>query len=203
MHTHAAGICVYVLLCVVSNISSAASDDAEPVDAPKYTVGDSWAFKTAAGREYTKTIAEVSGDSYVLVHSSYPGVRFRFDQNLSVKEIEGDFKLDKRITVGWRYIDFPMKVGKKFSYRVEGSRSMFAVDSTATKWVAIDVPAGTFRALEIESCWRNESSGWTGYGMKYWYAPAVKDFVKRKTPSDWLKDLQNNDFELLSSKVQN
>ena len=72
----------------------------------------------------------------------------------------------------------------------------FRPGSLAAAWEEIEVPAGKFRALRMESCWTNTTSGWYGCGMKHWYAPEAKTFIKRQTPSDWDKGLQKMDFEL-------
>jgi len=91
---------------------------------------------------------------------------------------------------------------KKFSYRVNGTVATFSIDVEVVKWETIKVPAGTFKALRIESCWRNESSGWYDCGMTHWYSPEAKTFIKRQTPSSWTPVLRNSDFELKNFSVK-
>jgi len=172
------------------------------VNAPRFVVGDSWEYKTVAGRQYTVMVAEVSGDSHTITVSYEPNVRFRRNENLVIQEIEGPLSFDRRIALNWKYIDFPAKVGKQFSYRVEGSRGVFSIDTAVAGWETMRVPAGNFRALKLESCWRNESIGWYDCGMKYWYSPEAKAFIKRQTPSSWTPVLRNSDFELITFKLQ-
>lgn len=172
------------------------------VNAPKFTVGDSWEYKTAVGRQYTVTVVEVSGDSHIITVSYEPNVRFRRNENLVIQEIAGPLSFDRRIILNWKYIDFPARIGKLFSYRVEGSRGVFSIDTTVVGWEMIQVPAGNFRAIKLESCWRNESVNWYDCGMKYWYSPEVKSFVKRQTPASWFQSLRNSDFELVTFRLQ-
>ncbi|MBI4114264.1 MAG: hypothetical protein HY445_00285 [Candidatus Niyogibacteria bacterium] len=195
-------VIVFVLFAFMYVRPLIAGEIDDVVNAPKFAVEDSWEYKTATGRQYTVMVVEVNNDSHAITVSYEPNVRFRRNKDLVIQEIEGPLSFDRRIVINWKYIDFPAKVGKQFSYRVEGSRGAFSIDTTVAGWETIRVPAGDFRALKLESCWRNESSGWYDCGMKYWYSPEVRSFVKRQTPAGWFQPLRNSDFELITFKLQ-
>jgi len=177
------------------------ANERELVNAPKFTVGDTWEYKTLFGG-YTSTIVSADGETYAITLSYEPKARFYQNQHLVIQKVEGDLIRDPRIFIGWKYLDFPMAPKKKFSYRVNGTVATFSIDVEVVKWETIKVPAGTFKALRIESCWRNESSGWYDCGMTHWYSPEAKTFIKRQTPSSWTPVLRNSDFELINFSIK-
>lgn len=177
------------------------ADEIELVNAPKFTVGDTWEYKTLFGG-YTSDVAGTNGETTIITLSYEPKARFYLNQHLVIQKAEGDITRDQRIFIGWKYLDFPMAPKKKFSYRVNGTVATFSIDVEVVKWETVKVPAGTFKALRIESCWRNESSGWYDCGMTHWYSPEAKAFIKRQTPSSWTPVLRNSDFELKNFSVK-
>ena len=177
------------------------ANEKEFMEAPNFVLGDTWEFRNPFAK-YTRTIVEVTPEgNSVITLTSYPGTKFVLDKNLVVVKTEGA-PVDERSFIGWKFIDFPMTPGKKFSYRVQGVTAVFTISIEAVKWENVKVPAGKFRALRIEGCWKNESSGWYDCGMTFWFAPEVKVFVKRQTPSTWAASLRNTDFELTSFSVK-
>lgn len=177
------------------------ANEKESVEAPNFVMGDTWEFRTLFTK-YTGTVVEVTSEgNHNITMTSYPGTKFTRDKNLAVIKTEGT-PVDERSFVGWKFIDFPMMPGKEFSYRVQGVTAEFTITIKAIKWETVKVPAGKFRALRIEGCWKNESSGWYDCGMTFWFAPEVKVFVKRQTPSIWAASLRNTDFELTSFSVK-
>lgn len=177
------------------------ANEKESVEAPNFVMGDTWEFRTLFTK-YTGTVVEVTPEgNHGITMTSYPNTKFIRDKNLAVIKTEGT-PVDERNFIGWKFIDFPMTPGKKFSYQVQGVTAVFTISIEAVKWENVKVPAGKFRTLRIEGCWRNESSGWYDCGMTFWFAPEVKVFVKRQTPSTWAASLRNTDFELTSFSVK-
>lgn len=195
-----------VSLVVLSTCGGPAAAQSPPpgarvVERPTVKVGDTWQFRQARGTEYTVKVVHVSDPGDISENSLMPGVRLHSDQHGTVTKLEGHpealARVDRRLFVGWKFLDFPMWPGKKFSYRVEGSVAWFSIDVKVLKWEKVAVPAGTFEALRIEACYLNESSRWYGCGMTFWYVPEAKRFVKRRTPSDWARSLVDTDLELI------
>lgn len=179
----------------------ARADEKESAERPNFVSGDTWDYKTPFSK-YTRTVVEMTPEGNpVITLTSYPGTKFTLDKNLAVIKIEGA-PVDERGFIGWKFIDFPMAPGKKFSYGVRGVTATFSIDIEAVKWESVKVPAGKFRALRMEGCWKNESSGWNDCGMTFWFAPEVKAFIKRQTPFRWAESLRNSDYELTSFSVK-
>lgn len=152
-----------------------------PVEAPIFTVGDRWTFKTPF-TEYTVEILEITANGGIVITRSHqPGIRVELDHHLTPQKVEGN--IDPRLFIGWKFIDFPAFPKKQFSFKTQGTTAEFSVEVKMTDWEAVKVPAGIFRALRIESCWRNMTTNWSDCGFTLWYAPDVKWFVKRQTPS--------------------
>ena len=169
----------------------------ESVETPRFSVGDTWKYKNSYGK-YTESVAEVQEGGSTVFHRSYePNARFLADSDLVVRKIEGKLRRDANSYLNWQYIKFPAKPGLTFTYKVESVRRwVFEIEVKAAAWEEIEVPAGKFRALRMESCWTNTTTGWYGCDMKHWYAPEAKTFIKRQTPSVWDEGLQKMDFEL-------
>ena len=192
---------LFILPVLTMVYGTALANEKESAEAPNFITGDTWEFRTPFTK-YTRTVVEVTPEgNNVVTLTSYPGTKLILDKNLVPIKTEGT-PVDERSFIGWKFLDFPMTPGKKFSYRVQGVTAVFTVSIEAIKWENVKVPAGKFRALRIEGCWRNESSWWYGCGMTFWFAPEVKVFVKRQTPSTWAASLRDTDFELVSFSVR-
>lgn len=196
----------FIILLVLGGISCSsvpvkANNELIEVGAPTFTVGDNWEFKAPFGK-YNMAVVDVAGNENTITIGYEPKAKFIRDKNLAIQTVEGELTKDARIFIGWKFLDFPMHPGKKFSYRVEGTVATFSIDVEAVRWENIKVPAGKFRTLRIETCWRNESSGWYDCGMTYWYSPEAKNIIKRQTPIGWAQILRYTDFELNSFSVK-
>jgi hypothetical protein len=183
-----------VALVLMSGSPGYAGENEAP--APRFAAGDTWKYKNSYGK-YTESVAELREDGTVFHRSYEPNARFLVDGDLAVRKIEGKLRRDVSNYLTWQYIKFPAGPGLTFTYKVEFlGKWAFEIEVKAAAWEEIEVPAGKFRALRMESCWTNTTSGWYGCGMKHWYAPEAKTFIKRQTPGDWDKGLQKMDFEL-------
>ena len=183
-----------VVLVLTSGSPGYAGENEAP--APSFVVGDTWKYKNSYGK-YTESVVELGeSDRAVFARSYEPNARFLIDRDLTVRKIEGKPKRDATNYLNWQFIKFPAAPGLTFTYKIEFQKWTFALEVKAVAWEEIEVPAGKFRALRMESCWTNETTGWYGCDMKHWYAPDARAFIKRQTPSDWSKDVQKLDFEL-------
>jgi len=167
------------------------------VDAESLKAGDKWVYKRASGGEYEVSVTEVVADEFVTEVSSLPGVKLYRDRNWTVTRIEGKLERgDPRNFIGWKWLDFPMEPGKKFSYRTDSSFGPVEVDVVVGKWEKVTVPAGTFDALRIEGCWRNRDKSWAPCGQASWYSPQVGAFIKRVSPRSF-GQMADFDFDLV------
>lgn len=187
-------VLVAVTLCSIVLVGVALADLSE-VSAPTFGVGESWEYKDSFGT-YTRTIKEILLDgSTRYTQSNEPRAVFTVDKNLTRTAVDGTVA-DVR-GIGFQILDFPMTIGKSFTYNVNADNGTpFIIKVTAKKVETLKVKGGSFETVVLESCWKNVATGWNDCGMKHWYAPGVKALIKRKTPSDWANQLKDRDYEL-------
>ena len=185
-------------------VTAAAASAALPpqsIETPKNSVGDTWEYVRRDRATYTMTIVEASESGSVATVTSWPELRFHFDHDGTITKIEGEPSKVAPIAFfanSWKWLSFPLHVGKKWSFQAHGANAPFTVDVTVKKQTTVKTQAGTFEALQIDTCWRNHSNNWSDCGYQYWYAPSVKRIVKRETPNTWTSSLTNSDHELVS-----
>jgi hypothetical protein len=153
---------------------------------------------------YTITVVEVGEGTHVTTNSRRPGIRFHADANGTTVKIEGEPAQVAPIAFlanGYRWLQFPLHVDKKWTFQVQGSTAPFTIDVKAGKFTEVKTKAGTFEAVILDMCWTNESSRWNDCGQRWWYSPQVKRFVKRSTPSNWARSLVEGDYELVDYKL--
>jgi len=174
-----------------------------PVPSPTMKVGDFLEFKQRSGaRSRTEIVELLPNGLHAQSRDRFPGVRFIRDDNLTTIRIDGDFKGDAGGIVGWAFLNFPMHVGKRYSFNVVGAeRIPFSVDMHVAALEDLRTEAGNLRSFRLDSCWKNNTSGQRDCGMTYWYAPTAKAIVKRETPVGWPKFLRDGDFEIVRANV--
>jgi hypothetical protein len=198
---------VYIVIAlatiIVGYITGVGAQAPQSFEAPTYSVGDQWTYK-GMREPYTITIVEVSGDIRIWTSSRRPGVRYHSNSNGTTVKIEGEPAQVAPVAFlanGWRWLDFPLFVGKKWTFQTQDQTNSFTIDVKVEKLTDIKTKAGTFEALLLDTCWTIESSRWRDCGHRYWYAPQVKQFVKRTTPSNWARSLIERDYELVDYKL--
>jgi hypothetical protein len=90
--------------------------------------------------------------------------------------------------------NFPLVIGKKWRYSTESSDTNIGNELSVEGVEEVNTPAGTFLVYKIyykQTEMSRMNSGW----VRYWYAPAVKWWIKREVErsSYWARDysLQN------------
>lgn len=175
-----------------------AAGQARTVDGPEFRAGDTWAYKRTDGGEYSIRVTEVGPAGSVTDSTRHPGATFYRDIHGTITKIEGALSEGSpKAVIGWKFLDFPLTLGKKFKYQVDGAVAPFAIEVKIEKWEKVSVAAGAFEALRIDACYFNETSRWYGCGLQFWYAPEVKGFIKRRTPGNWTRSLLDSDFDLV------
>ncbi len=182
----------YVLsLLVLVMLSSSAG--AQSAGRPSYSVGDEWTLSSGAVRRVVK----VDGDTIV---RSTTGMNatcqclYYFDKNLnivSIEQVDGkpmDVMVMRSLRVGsdWKYWDFPLQVGKKWSFSApafsRGSPIVYDHAISVEAFEDVVTKAGTFKAFRTQrevSIRPNNGSGKTERWIEtLWFSPDVKATVK-------------------------
>lgn len=200
-------VAVNFFFTVMFGFSGVAFTEDLQIEAPVYTAGDFWVYEQANKIKYTILVIETRENSTVVESSTRPGVRLELDRNLTIIGVAGPQAELLSSLKGWQMLNFPLFVGKKWKYTAQGNDgfgnpAMQTVEVKVKKLTTVTTPAGTFDALIIDTCWRNNNDGWTGCGVRFWYAPQVGRIIKRETPSDWPAQVRNKDFELISYELK-
>lgn len=171
-----------------------------PVPAPRIASGDTWLYRhTEEGQstDILQRVVETGPDGGYVIEGQeidfggYQRQRYDGQQNLLSREMSAHKSI--RYEPSYPAFRFPLEPGASWSGEVAIRRSWderFAVDRSlsyrVTGWEDVTVPAGTFHALHVAGEGRN--SGTNGerpsrgrFTDEYWYAPAVKRWVRRET----------------------
>ena len=151
-------------------------------ESPTFKVGDEWRY---SNREVLRVVG-FEGD-YVITESNYrscQGCRYFRDKNWTiVRVLDSQGKPSEHLISGWKYLDFPLYVGKEWTQEIKGRE----ITRGEPKWTfnrykvtayeEVSVQAGTFKAFRIS----HDAEHWSGGGghEDRWYAPDVTAFVKR------------------------
>jgi len=200
----------------------AATDCGAPVAAPKHQAGENWTWRDEVGGELSEVV-QAEGD---LIQMKWPNGDVAFhDKDLLIRMISrpNGQVITKQgagvyTAVGVKTIDFPLQVGKEWKYGFFAQVAQTARGIMAPRWHSYEVvgceevttPAGTFPAFKLEATEfvgdRSQSSaGQTfSFGMYHvWYAPQVRNFVKRHyVHSSLWSGPAFRDYELIKFEVK-
>lgn len=166
-------------------------------DKPTYAVGDAWQWVRADRRtglkegESRRTVTAVAGDR---VEGSENQGRFVMVDHKSMESPDWVRTGDPR------FLDFPLAVGKKWSFKFEQKNN---ASPNTTRWqydaevVAaekVKVPAGEFEAFKIRyrGYWDGSGGGNGSATLTNWYAPAARATVRSEFAigrNDWVNEL--------------
>lgn len=159
------------------------------VDAPYLRPGSSWTYKVEESTwnaPATVTLTFMKDDVYknagVLAFAN-GSETILYDRDLNFVAVASDGRILREASPSLRSYDFPFHVGKEW-------RSVFTFQDNqkGLSWTPVEVfwrvkeydeiavPAGKFRAFLIES---EPSTNWGIRKEQVWYAPEVKQMVKR------------------------
>jgi hypothetical protein len=228
-----AGIILFLSLAVCAGCAGtgtpgpASSADAaickEPVSAPQYQVGEKFTWNYTDGKKRVWEVTGVEGslaqitwsDEKMLSNSEKEGVYFLDPDWVIQKAIskQGEVILPPNprrafMTLGLRYLDFPLQIGK--SWRVtyqgtnlRGSRRLYVVSLKVVACEEIATPAGKFPAVKIESYHTAIDIMMSG-SATWWYAPDAKNVVKFESeinnPDYW--GSPRPDYELIGLELK-
>jgi hypothetical protein len=158
------------------------------VDAPLLRPGSTWTYRVTESTQpapTTLTLTFQKEDVYkgagVLAFAAGPETVF-YDRDLNFVAVIRDGKVLREASPSFRALDFPFYVGKEWlavftfqDYVRTLSWVPVEVRWKVQEYDMVKVPAGEFRAFRLVS---EPSVNW-GLDEEIWYAPEVKQFVKR------------------------
>ncbi|MCX5733440.1 MAG: hypothetical protein NTW68_03815 [candidate division NC10 bacterium] len=188
-----------------------AADCGMPVAAPKYEGNEEWKWKNDKGREWVNRVIGVEGETTAIEWANKNIGYYNKDWVIErVKRGSGEV-VDKQgagtfIDIGQKVLDFPLELGKQWRWSfVDTPSGGYTGLVTYTHWVKVaacedvQTPAGTYPALKIEIDQRSSVGGSRNGTYYLWWAPSVKNVIKRQyVPSRWWGD-KVTDYELIWS----
>ena len=188
-----------VLLLFLFPPNPAGAQSAGP---PAYSVGDEWTLSIGL----TRTVVKVDGDVTVIRgYSKCPMCLLHVDKNLYILKLEGpDEQAVDSLAVGfvpvgrqWRYWEFPLEVGKKWTFGADGlvqnNINHYDVAIVVEAYEDIATRAGTFKAFRLRRDFvirpvDNRGRGFS-WSERTWFAPSAKAAAKLTTTNpngvDW------------------
>ena len=164
-------------------------------DAPVWNLGDSWTYRDGAGKFWSNQIFEIREDLFL--------VRIEGDRDLYAydrKTMNCNYLIDRNgrkvrnLQAFKNIFDFPLVIGKKWRYSTESGSTNIVNELSVEGVEEVETPAGTFLAYKIYYK-QTEMFRMNSGLVRYWYAPAVKWWIKREVEksSYWARDyrLQN------------
>lgn len=193
-----------------------ADESGETVLKPEVRVGDSWTYNFVDYLTNRKvaTIEDVVtfiGSDFLLVVST---------DEANQRELDSHWTSEWGLVPGaqraykppLRFFNFPLKIGDSFEtvYEVlarKGNSARYNVKATVkvTGWEEIEVPAGKFRALRIESngtIVRLDMVASARNRHVIWYVPEIERWVKWTTESDNPPENTINGYELVKFRLK-
>jgi hypothetical protein len=194
------------MICLYT--AALAADCGMPVAAPKYEVGEQWTWKNDKGREWVNRVMEVKDETAAI---QWPGNNVAYYSKdwvvEKVKKSSGEM-VEKQgagtfTEVGQKILDFPLDLQKTWRWSAtavpSGGRAGLVIYTHHVMLLAceeVQTPAGTYPALKLEVTQRATDTGRSGT-YYLWWAPAVKQLVKRQyVPSRWWGS-SVTDYELI------
>lgn len=166
---------------------SAQAQDPVQVEKPEPKVGDTRIYAAlepiskVEQRTEELAVTEVS-DSHIQMTDKVSSVVVTYDRDWAIKQVGS-----RNYSPSIRALAFPMQVGKKWEHSNSYVHDRCGNTTSDLKnevvgWEEVTVPAGTFRALRIDSSgyWRN-NCGSDRLEYKFWYVPKVKWLVKSES----------------------
>jgi len=174
-------------------------------EGPVWKIGDKWTYKNVTGTFWTKEVVEVTEDLFIMKITGTKPLLGYDKKTLKCTFLIEDGKKVKNTDPFRGFFDFPIFVGKKWSYPSKSTPNENKVEGVEE----IIVPAGSFMAYkiyyvqkrkEIPSRPNMSAEGW----QRYWYSPEAKNYVKREIEkSGYWDDVKGlYDSELISYSLK-
>jgi hypothetical protein len=177
-----------VLLCgLIAALASTAL--AQPAEAPRFSVGDSWSYSD--GRQIKVLKIE---DGAPLMTGSFavcPTCVVHYDKNLAIRKVTDGAgqpveagKIDfLALGPDWKFYAFPLAVKKAWKFSAEGlirgKPQRYDVSVVVAALEDVQTKAGSFKAFKMERTWTG-TQGTEPFSFTdvVWFAPSAKFPVK-------------------------
>jgi hypothetical protein len=174
-------------------------------DAPVWKVGNKWYFRNPGrGNTWVYEVIEVKKDVYILIIAGRKDL-LAFDKKTLnvVYSIDTDKKETKITNDPFRFLNFPLFVGKKWVVNTKEGSSSFSGEFKVEGAEEVQTPAGRFMAFRIQLKQTNLSSKRTGW-IRYWYSPEVGQRVKQEVEKSgyWSRIARIVDFEITGYELK-
>lgn len=174
-------------------------------EAPTFVPGDTWTWSYSINKKKrTETFEKTDGETLVFRIKLDDGASltlFRTKDTNLMYDIQTDGGKRNTREPHSGILSFPLHVGKKWEHRYVNNGVPRWADYKVVAWENVSTPAGEFEAFRVEGDDRRTDRQ---YGIKvtYWYAPAVKQFVKFVGIDSWNNsELPGWSFEIMSYKA--
>jgi len=202
-----------VVLSMIGAISTPVLPQAPVADAPTLNIGDQWRWTNGGSRRVTA----VEGNLIVTPFSNQRCTQCRAyrDKNLTIVKVldkEGNVVNDPE--VGYKMLDFPLKVGKQWNSdhtlvnNTTGVSEQYKNGFSVEVYERVKTKAGTFTAFRITHVQQRaaHSSHGPDAGRSWretlWYSPEVGAVVKREVNTarvNWGPDWELESYSLKSN----
>lgn len=177
-----------VLACTVA-VALESPAFAQPVAAPAYAVGDSWAYTD--GRQIAVVKMEDGAPIMAGPLAVCPACLVHYDRNLAIRKVTDAAgkaveaaKIDF-LALGpeWKFYAFPLAVKKTWSFSAEGlirgKPQRYDVSVVVATLEDVQTKAGSFKAFKMERTWTGTQAGQPfKFTDVVWFAPSAKFPVK-------------------------
>ncbi len=193
---------LFLFSCSKNNLENSIVKPEVLATPPVLKTGDTWNYTNGL---YRKILSASSDEISAISNFSPHHVNYTYyldsEQTLlKVIDQEGNTIHDYP-GIGLRALAFPLEVGKSWNQSAKlltlkkGKKHEYLFTFRIVSFEKVEVEAGTFMAYKIN--WKSKSltTDWEG-NFDMWWAPKVKNYVKRKVYKGKLKD-----YELTSYKI--
>jgi hypothetical protein len=177
------------LLLLLALLVSAGDAAAQSAPAPRFAVGDTWAFTD--GRQIKVVKLDDGGPVMTGSLRSCAACNVYYDRNLAIRKVtDPEGKPVELAKLGflplgpsWKFYEFPLEVKKAWKFSAEGlvagKPGRYDVAVVVSALEEVKTKAGTFKAYKMERTWSG-SSGGTDFRFTdvVWFAPSAKYPVK-------------------------
>jgi hypothetical protein len=181
---------LFIQLAVVTTlVTPAAPAFGQPMAAPTYAVGDSWAYSD--GRQIAVVKVEDGAPIMTGPLAVCPACVVHYDRNLAIRKVTDAAgksveaaKIDF-LALGpeWKFYAFPLEVKKTWSFSAEGlirgKPQRYDVSVVVAALEEVQTKAGSFKAFKMERTWAGTQAGQPfKFTDVVWFAPSAKFPVK-------------------------
>ena len=213
LHVHRLFVPLFAFLCVACAPMPAGTplDSTQSATVPAIAVGESWTYRihdgfTGLDRGTERyRVDQVAGGNITVARERMGVEEVQvYDNNWNWLRRRATNLQSFNYSPAYQAFDFPLTPGKQWEARLtatdpaDGRRFPVRVVGKVIGWERVKVPAGEFDALKVVrgvyvDYWEQSVRGSSSIFETEWYAPAVKQSVRREASSKYWSWLGAND----------